>query len=475
MAVKRKRRPQRKRVGKVSYYFHHGSWWVYYLDGQRQVRRRTGPDEQVAEQLAAQLNAQLTTAAPTMFSFSPLAVPELSRQFLDHHEHVLRSSVATIRRYRSALKHLEDFATRSRGQTQAHDIDPDRFVRYLRTIDVAPNGHKNAVKRKLRDKGVLFILEVCRNLYAFAGKKRHLPPYTENPFTALAGSRFRIEDAKRIFVFDAQTELAFLKAAGTWDFPIFFTLSKSGVRSGELIHLLIEDLDLDGGWMHIRDKPDLGWRIKTRRGRSIPLTAELVAVLRHVIGTRAAGPVFVRERFVADLAPLAGATRQRMAQVLARRIDQAERQPAQAPDREAKARVARSVWRDAGAVKADRIRLLFIRVARIVGLGEATCPKSFRHSFATLLQDANVDPLIRQITLGHASSGTAGDALGMTSIYTHTRPETQRQEILRAVRLWPESLKLAERYVRGMEPQNVETASHPKNDHHEQRSDDYGI
>jgi integrase len=469
--AKRRRRPRRKRIGKVSYYLHHGAWWLYYLDGERQVRRRIGPDEQAAEQLAAQLNAQVTTTAPTMFSFSPLAVPELCQQFLDHHEHVLRSSVATIRRYRSALKHLEDFAARSRGLTQAHDIDPDRVVRYLRSIDVTPNGHKNAARRKLRDKGVLFILEVCRNLYAYAGKKRHLPPYTENPFTALAGSRFRIEDAKRIFVFDARTELAFLKAAGTWDFPVFFTLAKTGIRSGELIHLLIEDLDLDGGWMHIRDKPDLGWRIKTRRERSIPLVPELVAVLRHVIGARVAGPAFVRERFGTDLAPLAGASRQRMAQVLARRIDQTQRQPDRTLDREAKAGIAHSIWRDAGAVKADRIRLLFIRVAKTAGLGELTCPKSFRHSFATLLQDANVDPLIRQITLGHASSGTAGDALGMTSIYTHTRPETQRHEILRALRLWPESLKLAERYAHGMEPWKSESAlsTNPQN-HEEERN-----
>jgi len=203
-------------------------WWIYYLDGERQIRRRTGPDEKTAEAIAAQVNAQLATSAPTMFSFQPLPVPELCQQFLDQHEHVLRSSVATIRRYRTALNHLEGFVARSRGPVQAQDVDPDRFVRYLRTIDVAPNGHKNAAKRKLRDKGVLFILEVCRNLYAFAGKKRHLPPYTENPFTALAGSRFRIEDAKRIFVFDAQTELAFLKAAGTWEFPIFFTLAKTG-------------------------------------------------------------------------------------------------------------------------------------------------------------------------------------------------------------------------------------------------------
>jgi hypothetical protein len=31
----------------------------------------------------------------------------------------------------------------------------------------------------------------------------------------------------------------------------------------------------------------------------------------------------------------------------------------------------------------------------------------------------------------------------MTAVYTHTRLETQRREILRAVRLWPESLTQA--------------------------------
>ena len=62
-------------------------------------------------------------------------------------------------------------------------------------------------------------------------------------------------------------------------------------------------------------------------------------------------------------------------------------------------RIARTVWRDAGAVKADAIRTSFVRVMRAIGHPEATCPKSWRHSFATLLQDANVDPLIRQLTL----------------------------------------------------------------------------
>ncbi|MGO8745943.1 MAG: hypothetical protein ACLQNE_08125 [Thermoguttaceae bacterium] len=67
-----------------------------------------------------------------------------------------------------------------------------------------------------------------------------------------------------------------------------------------------------------------------------------------------------------------------------------------------------------------------------------------RSSFDTV----NVDPLIRQITLGHAPEGGApGGGPGMTAVYTHTRLETQRREILRAVRLRPESLTQEKRFL----------------------------
>jgi integrase len=110
-------------------------------------------------------------------------------------------------------------------------------------------------------------------------------------------------------------------------------------------------------------------------------------------------------------------------------------------------RIARSVWRDAGAVKADAIRNSFIRITRAIGQPEATCPKSWRHTFATLLQDANVDPLVRQNTLGHKPTLDAG--LGMTANYTHTRRHTQRQQIEEALRLWPQSLELARDLLKG--------------------------
>jgi integrase len=167
---------------------------------------------------------------------------------MQYHEHVLKSSLGTVCRYRAATQHLEAFATQQVRSPRVHEVRPQAFAAYLRNIEVAPNGHKNAAKRKLRDKGIQYILETCRAMYNFAVKRRHLPPYTGNPFKELPLERFKIEDAKPIFVFNEATELAFFTAASDWAFPIHFTLAKTGLRVGELVHLLVEDVDLEGGW-----------------------------------------------------------------------------------------------------------------------------------------------------------------------------------------------------------------------------------
>src|SRR4051794_18215435 len=71
---RQRRQARRRRVGQVSYYPHHGSWWLYYRERGRIVRRRVANDELVAAQVAAQVNAQLAASAPTMFSFVPLPI-----------------------------------------------------------------------------------------------------------------------------------------------------------------------------------------------------------------------------------------------------------------------------------------------------------------------------------------------------------------------------------------------------------------
>lgn len=443
MSNRRRSSRTRFRVGKVSVFFHHGAFWIYYREAGKQIRRKVGHTRDDAEQLAAQVNAQLTSGVLTPFAFTPIGVADLRQKFLAFHDEVLKSSVGTIRRYRAATNHLERFTLGQSRPPQAHELRPDAFAGYLRRLEVAPNGHPNTTKRRLRDKGVRFILETCRAMYAFAAKGRHLPPYAGNPFAELPLGRLKNDDAKAILVFGPDTELAFFQRADAWQFPVHFVLAKTGLRIGELVHLLIEEVDLENGWLRVRNKTLLGWRVKTGSERDVPLLSEVAAVLRRVIGDRKAGPLFLRQRFVAGVSPPLVGDRRALEHVCAAR----QRGAGRDLSRREMLRIARTVWRDAGAVKADTIRVSFMRIMGSLGRPDATCPKSWRHSFATLLQDANVDPLVRQITLGHKP--TFGNGLGMTAAYTHTRPDTQRQQIERALRQWPRSLEIARAFVEG--------------------------
>ncbi len=446
---RRKKSAQRKRVGRVSYYLHHGAWYLYYRDGDRPVRLRVADTEDEAEQIAAQVNAQLASSSPTLFSFTSVSFSELRQAFLNHHENVAPSSPATIRRYRSATQHLENYFNECRPSDLAHAIRADHFVAWLRKQKVSPNGHPNTAKRVLRDKGLRFVLEVCRSVYIYAAQQRFLPPYFENPFSKLNLERMRIEDAKPIFVFDAEDELRFFQKADDWTFPIHFILAKTGLRSGELIHLLIEDVDLENGWLHVRNKPELHWKIKTRRERSVPLIEEAVAVLRRVIGNRTAGPVFIRHQFDPFNSLLGNLDQMALQEELQQRIWHADSGSLLTLSQTMEEKLARAVWREAGVIRSERVRTSFIRTAKAAGLKQSSCPKSWRHSFATLLQDANVDPLIRQITLGHKPSEDArSGGLGMTGVYTHTRATTQKREIERALRLWPQSLAYARQWTK---------------------------
>jgi site-specific recombinase XerD len=365
----------RFRVGKVTVYEHHGAWWAYYRDAGQSHRHKVADDRGQAEAVAAQVNAQLAQQGPTLLTFSPVSVAELRRQFLDYHEKVLHSAVGTLRRYRAATQHLEDFAARQPRLPQAHQVSPDGLAAYLRTIEVAPNGHRNAGRRKLRMKGVQFVLETCRSLYNYALKRRHLPPYVGNPFSELPLDR-----------------------------------------------------------MKVRNKRELGWRVKTGQERVVPLLPEVVGVLRAVVGARKAGPVFLRERLAGRRPALTGDRRE-----LALRERRAAE--AKALTRDEEAALARKVWWDAGAIKPDVVRTSFVRASAEIDHPESTCPKSWWHTFATLLQDGNVDPLIRQQVMGHRPTVNGG--LGITSKYTHTRPETLRQQVEQALRRWPESLRYA--------------------------------
>jgi integrase len=301
----------------------------------------------------------------------------------------------------------------------------EEFVRYLRSIKVAPNGHANADKRRLRDNSVKFILETCSTLMNYAQRHRHLSPYAENPFRTIEIGRVPIEDAKPIQVFTPEQERQFFEACDNWQFPVFLILLCTGLRPGELTHLLIpDDLDLTTGWLHVRNKPALGWRVKTRNERDIPLHPVLVEVLEKCLGNRRIGPLIrqrrCRDGFVPPLADLAVA---KLEIETSRRVATHEQATGGESSRRQIQAVTKTVWRDIGATREDRVRVEFMRLTTGIGLPQVTAPKTFRHTFATILQDANVDPLIRNELMGHSSASSFGSAagLGTTELYTHTR------------------------------------------------------
>ena len=260
------------------------------------------------------------------------------------------------------------------------------------------------------------------------------------PSSFAEAEKFKIRDAKPIFVFTAEQELAFLKAADRWSFGIHATLALTGARRGELVHLLIEELDLNQGWWQIRSKAELGWATKTNRDRRVPLIPELVALLRQLIGNRKHGPVFLRAK-LAQAHPRLMGNRAALAQAAEAQLAQERKRLGRSLSRREEAAIHALIWKEAGAVDPNRIRSSFIRTAKAAGIPGATCVKNWQHTFATLLQQANVDVLVRQQTLGHQSGNSEASALGMTGVYTHTTPEFQRQEIERALRLRPQCLQ----------------------------------
>jgi integrase len=431
------------RIGKVQGYLRGKVWYLCYHDQGQRHRPRVGPDYEAARQLAAQINGQLAVGAPAALSFEPISIGELRRRWLEHHEQVLRSSVQTIHRYRTATDHLLRFleCRPVRIASNFHAVHAEEFIRHLRTLQVSPNGHANTAKRTLMDSGLRYVLECCRALFNYAGRRRHLSPYAENPFRTLEIDRIPIENARPITLFTADQERSFLEACDDWQFPLFLTLMLTGLRPGELCHLLApDDLDLDTGVLYVRNKRGLGWQVKTRNERDIPLVPELVDGLRLHLEDRKTGLVFRRRRWVERCGQAAmSSDLPALERELAGRFAARESQAGVPLSRADRSRMARSFWRHLGALREDRVRLEFMRLTSAIGLPSCTAPKLLRHQFATALQEGRVDPLIRNELMGHVGAGTrkAGHGLAMTAVYTHTRPETCRQQLEAALSVRP--------------------------------------
>ena len=81
-----------------------------------------------------------------------------------------------------------------------------------------------------------------------------------------------------------------INAAKTFrDRCIIKTLAQTAIRRFELANLDIRDLDFERKLVHIREG-------KGGKGRTIPVSEDLLGDLRHLLGNRKGGPVFTNPR-----------------------------------------------------------------------------------------------------------------------------------------------------------------------------------
>ncbi len=423
----RRRSTRHVHVGKVTVFHRGASWYIYYRESGKAKRIRIGPDKAEAERRAAEVNAQLAHGVPSTYGFVRISVADLRQRWLDHHDLVLRSSVATVCRYRAATEHLLTFLAAEHPQIRADCLTPgiaEDFVKYLRGSEVGVNGHVKARKRRMRDKGVVFILSTCRSMLNYAARQRFLPPYARNPFSELSIERMRIEDSKPTDILAPEEEVRFLKACDRWQLRIFATLAFTGMRPGELCHLLLDDVDWDNRLLHIRNRPELGWKTKTRNERRVYLVHGVLDAAREAAGERTEGPLFLARKYADGLSrpPLASMDATWLASELQDRTDAASASSGDRSQRELGAREAKHLWRDMGATNPRDLRREFMRVTKRMGRAELTCPKLWRHQMTTAMQEAAVDPIARKEIVGHTQLST-------TSGYTHTRAVTLRTEM----------------------------------------------
>jgi hypothetical protein len=83
-------------VGKVRGDLRGRVWYLPYHEHGQRKRSRLAPDRETARQIAAQINVQAETEVPTALRFEAVKIAELQSHWLEHHEHVARSSVQTI-------------------------------------------------------------------------------------------------------------------------------------------------------------------------------------------------------------------------------------------------------------------------------------------------------------------------------------------------------------------------------------------
>ena len=291
-------------------------------------------------------------------------------RFLHRLEHEKQFSVHSLRAYASDLKQFSEFAHASaepggsfRGPGSVDALLLRRYLAELRRQDYA----RTTIARKLA---------ALRSFYRFLCREGLVET---NPVVAVRTPKLprrlphvlTTDEVKQLLdAPDTTTE------AGKRDQAIVETLYSTGLRSGELVRLNVQDVDFLSGVMRTMGK--------RRKERIAPLGSYAAAAIEDYLFARGISPGRARSREV----PLF-------------------------LNRFGKRLTGRSVQR------------ILDKYILQVGLDGKTSPHTLRHSFATHLLENGADLRAVQELLGHSNLST-------TQVYTHLTTEHLKKVYERA-------------------------------------------
>jgi integrase len=414
------------RLGKVTIYRRGKNYWLYFRDGGRSIRKKVDGNLATARATASQVNVHLEQGHTSPFSFQTKPVTQTVRDFIEHCKDVRGLRIRSVRRYKAALDHFLEFVNTKphlNNIDQVKEATVDEFVRWMRKKERVRSGEKNGNKDKYKTSGIVFILSTCRTLFNYARKCRLLSPYEDNPFSIFPVEKMRNRQTSSSVDLLNSSELSeFFKACDNWQFSLFFILSLYGLRAGELAHLLISDVDLNGERFFIRPKPLMFWYVKTNRERILPVIPQVKPLFERLINNRKEGFLFLsrlhtesrRETYKFD-------SREKMESTILSMVDELKAGKSALSDEEL-FNITKRILHKLGKVREDKIRLEFMDVAAKIGRSDVTMVHSLRHMFATLAEENGLNPLTVQTILGHSR-------LEMTRYYTHTGLEAKKTAV----------------------------------------------
>ncbi len=413
------------RLGKVTIYRRGRSYWIYYRDGGKSIRKKVDGNLATARATASHVNVYLEQGRSSPFSFQTKPIARVVKDFLEHCRDVRALRIRSVRRYRAALEHFLDFVNSKPhlcNIDQVKESTVDEFVRYLRKKERVRNGDKTGSKGKYKTGGIVFILSTCRTLFNYARKCRLLSPYEENPFSSFPIEKMRTRQSSSVDLLNGSELSEFFKACDDWQFSLLFILSLYGMRAGELAHMLISDVDLSGERFFVRAKPVMLWFTKTSRERVLPIIPQVKPLFEKLIGDRKEGFLFLsRLHTEGQRETYSFGSRAKMENCISTMVDELKDGKSSLSDEEL-FNLTKRILHRLGKVREDKIRLEFMDVASQIGRSDVTMVHSLRHMFATLAEENGLNPLTVQTILGHSR-------LEMTRYYTHTGLEAKKSAV----------------------------------------------